>query len=98
MASERGAPVAAHADDALIPGAYITDEAMQAVLERQCHRCAGCNAPLSAESTHFDLRQPVIRGGPHTLGNFEALCPFCHRNHMRRIREQFAGMTGHRNK
>jgi len=98
VVSERGAPVAGHADDAFIPGAYITDEAMQTVLERQCHRCAGCNAPLSADSTHFDLRQPAICGGAHTLGNFEALCPFCHRNRMRRIRERFGGTAGHRNK
>jgi 5-methylcytosine-specific restriction protein A len=98
VVSERGTPVTAHANDVLIAGAYITDEAMQAVLERQCNRCAGCNAPLSAGSTHFDLRQPAICGGSHTLGNIEALCPFCHRNRMRRIREQFAGMIGHKNK
>lgn len=88
MGMEHGAPQEVH-----IPGAYITDEVMRIVLERQCHRCAGCNAPLTAGSTHFDLRQPVIRGGPHTIGNFQALCPFCHRNLMRRFRERFARMN-----
>ncbi len=85
-----------HLEDMLIiPGAYITDEIVRTVLERQCNRCAGCNAPLTAGSTHFDLRQPVICGGSHTSRNFEALCPFCHQNRMRRIRVRFAD---HRNK
>lgn len=87
--------VQVHADDALIPGSYITKEGMQAVLDRQSHLCAGCNAPLGAGSTHFDLRQPAIYGGSHTLGNFEALCPFCHQNRMRQLREW---LTGHRTK
>ncbi|MCK9277941.1 MAG: HNH endonuclease [Methanoculleus sp.] len=77
--------------------AYITDEARSAVLDRQCHRCAGCNAPLTAGFTHFNLRQPIICGAP-VAGNFEALCPFCHRNFMRRVRGRIAGSAGHRNK
>ncbi|WP_292516931.1 HNH endonuclease [Methanoculleus sp.] len=92
---ERGGQTGVCCDDALTPGAYLTDEVIQAVLERQCHRCAGCNAPLAPGSTHFDLRQPVICGGSPVTENFTALCPFCHRNLMRRIRERFAG---HRNK
>ncbi|WP_248535578.1 HNH endonuclease [Methanoculleus sp. 7T] len=98
MTMERGILSDVRPGDVTIPGAYITDEVMQAVLDRQCHRCAGCNAPLAAGSTHFDLRQPVICGGAHTVGNFEALCPFCHRNLMRRIRERLAGMNDHRDK
>ncbi|MBP7411357.1 HNH endonuclease [Methanoculleus sp. 10] len=83
--------------EAAVPagGAHLTDEARSAVLERQCHRCAGCNAPLTAGSTHFDLRPPAICGGARTPGNLEALCPFCHQNFMRRVRVQLAG---HRNK
>jgi len=78
--------------------AYITDEARSAVIERQWHRCAGCNAPLTAGSTHFDLRKPIICGGAPVAGNLEALCPFCHRNFMRRIRGRIAGSASHRNK
>ncbi|MCC7555387.1 MAG: HNH endonuclease [Methanoculleus marisnigri] len=82
-------------DDAPIGDAYLTHEAVRTVLERQDNRCAGCSAPLDAGLTYFDLRRPAICGGSHTVGNLEALCPSCHRNHMRRIREQFAD---HRNK
>ena len=74
---------------------HLTDEARSAVLERQCNRCAGCNAPLTAGSTHFDIRPPAICGGAHTSGSLEALCPFCHQNLMRRVRVHLAG---HRNK
>jgi len=88
-------PAASHPEEAITAGAYITDEGVRTVLERQCYRCAGCNAPLSAGSTHFDLRQPAICGGALTPVNLEALCPFCHRNRMRRIRGWFAD---HRNK
>jgi hypothetical protein len=92
---ERGVRVAGSPGEAITAGAYITDEAVQTVLEQQCYRCAGCNAPLAAGSTHFDLHEPAICGGPLTSGNFEALCPFCHRNRMRRIRRWCAG---HRHK
>jgi len=91
VVSERGVQITAPSKEVFAGGEYITDETMQAVLERQCHRCAGCNAPLVAGSTHFDFREPVICGGALTPGNFEALCPFCHQNRMRRIRERFAG-------
>jgi 5-methylcytosine-specific restriction protein A len=77
-------------DDVPIGEAYLTHEAVRAVLGRQDNRCAGCGAPLDAVSTYFDLRRPVICGGPHTLGNLMALCPSCHQNHMHRIREIFA--------
>ncbi|MDN7011678.1 HNH endonuclease [Methanoculleus sp. FWC-SCC3] len=95
MTSWQGTPVAVNPDDTPIGDAYLTHEAVRAVLERQDNRCAGCSAVLDAGSTYFDLRLPVICGGPHTLGNLAALCPSCHRNHMRRIRKQFAD---HRNK
>lgn len=86
MATRRGVvPATAHPAEAITAGGYLTDEVVRAVLERQCCRCAGCNAPLIAGSTHFDLREPVICGGALTAGNFEALCPFCHQNRMRRI-------------
>jgi len=95
VAIERGAPAPADPAKAITAGGYITDETVRTVLKRQCYRCAGCNAPLTGGSTHFDLRQPVIRGGENTAANFEALCPFCHQNRMRRLREWFAG---HRDK
>ncbi|MDV2480444.1 HNH endonuclease [Methanoculleus sp. Wushi-C6] len=87
--------IAAHPAEAIVPGAYLTDEVVRTVLERQCCRCAGCNVPLTAGSTHFDLREPVICGGSRTSKNFLALCPFCHQNQMRRIRRWLAG---HRHK
>ncbi|KAF5036146.1 MULTISPECIES: HNH endonuclease [unclassified Methanoculleus] len=92
---ERGVQVAEPSGEAATTEAYLSDETVQAILDRQCHRCAGCNAPLAAGSTHFDLREPVICGGPLVPGNLEALCSFCHRIRIRRIRERFAG---HRNK
>ena len=95
MISGRGIHAAVHFDDMPIGDAYLTHEAVQAILERQDNRCAGCSAPLDAGSTYFDLRRPAICGGSHTLGNLAALCPSCHLNHMRRIREGFAD---HRNK
>jgi len=84
-----------HLDDVAIGDAYLTHEAVQAVLERQGNLCAGCSAPLDAVSIYFDLRQPVIRSGSRMLGNLAPLCPSCRLNHMRRIREGFAN---HRNK
>ena len=96
MTTGRGAQAGVCPDEAPIPGTYITNEVMQAVLERQCHRCSGCNVPLDPGSTYFDLCRPVICGGPHTPGNFAAFCPFCHRNHMRRIRERLAARSDHR--
>ncbi len=95
MISGRGIHAAVHFDDMPIGDAYLTHEAVQAVLERQDNLCAGCGTPLDVVSTYFDLRQPVICGGPHTLGNLTALCPSCHQNHMRWIRKRFAD---HRNK
>ncbi|MDD4566304.1 HNH endonuclease [Methanoculleus chikugoensis] len=95
MIPERGTHAAMYFDDMPIGDAYLTHEAVRAVLERQDNRCAGCSAPLDAGSTYFDLRRPAICGGSHTLGNLAALCPSCHLNHMRRIREGFAD---HRNK
>ena len=77
-----------HTDDVSIEEGCITDEAMQAVLKRQCYRCAGCNAPLSTGSTHFNLREGAISGGSQAPERLEALCPFCHRNRMRRIRDR----------
>jgi hypothetical protein len=91
----RGGEEAAHPAEAITAGAHLTDEARSAALERQCHRCARCNAPLTAGSTHFDIRPPVICGGSPLPGNLEALCPFCHQNFMRRVRVRLAG---HRNK
>ena len=95
MTPERGIRTATYPDDAPIGDAYLTREAVRTVLERQDNRCAGCSAVLDAGLIYFDLRRPAICGGSHTVGNLEALCPSCHRNHMRRIREQFAD---HRNK
>ena len=95
MTSDRGTHAAVYPDDAPIGDAYLTHEAVQAILERQKSLCAGCSVPLDAGSTHFDLWRPAICGGPRTLGNLAALCPSCHRNHMRRIREEFAD---HKNK
>ena len=46
------------------------------LMHRQRHQCAVCQASLVAAS-HLDHVIPVSRGGRHSIGNFQYLCPPC---------------------
>lgn len=90
MGSGRAGPGMVDPRDVPVGDVYITLDEVRIVLDRQGRRCVRCGAPLRPGLTYFDLRRPVICGGSRTPGNVEALCPSCHRRHMRRIRELLA--------
>ncbi|MCX6656914.1 MAG: HNH endonuclease signature motif containing protein [Candidatus Bathyarchaeota archaeon] len=48
------------------------------VLERQKHRCAMCQKPLTVGKYHIDHKKPLADGGSNDPRNLEALCPGCH--------------------
>lgn len=60
-------------------GAFIavTGEELQALWEKQEHRCAYCGIPLNVLITAYDHKLPLSRGGAHCIDNLQLLCHNC---------------------
>lgn len=62
----------------LVDGRYFETTArdLARLRARQGGRCAACHSPLAGDE-HLDHIIPLARGGRHSIGNVQFLCPAC---------------------
>ena len=54
----------------------VTKCALQKMIDNQAN-CAYCDAPLSESNRHFDHKNPLHRGGRHSIANIVLACETC---------------------
>jgi 5-methylcytosine-specific restriction endonuclease McrA len=51
----------------------------QALIGQQNGQCLYCHKPLIGDNYNIDHMEPIVRGGPHTLGNMCLSCVQCNK-------------------
>lgn len=73
-------------------GAYTLAE-LQALAERQRHRCAECKTSIKRKF-HVDHIMPLVRGGSNRISNIQLLCAPCNQRKQARHPLDWARLQG----
>lgn len=58
-------------------GGTVSRDLVRRLLELQKFRCVNCKVDLREAGSHLDHIVPLAKGGAHTDGNMQLLCPTC---------------------
>lgn len=62
----------------LVKDGTITRETVRLLIAKY-PLCPYCDVDLNEDNRHFDHKEPLVRGGPHTLSNLIPCCEPCNR-------------------